>query len=638
MQAFAEWTRPSKEETALRRNVFTCFEKVVAALWPSARCELFGSSMTGIHLPDGDFDVVVQDENLLYLPTYNVLESLQDALIVAGFAHPRDIRLITGAKVPIIKLKTTEHFGGFKIDVSFNSPKGPLGARESLRLLREVDGRYPGSAERVRRLTLLVKALLVTRGLNEVRDGGIGGLTVFCMVSSYVQLYPRLPFDPKIAAANDLLAFLFLYGTSFDYAQKTISTANGGGLLHKPTRFPNSRSDRLSIVHPVEPNRDLASGSYEYQSIIAVFEHSRNRLMAWPSPSERQSGHRPSALAAAGFLISKAALSQRRINAALILDRTLEFLADAWTPTLYSSEDEYADPGADAEGLLDSFTPEEQRLLFALSGDERWSELLREHPAPNRSDPAPSARPVLPRPPVSTHPTRSMLSAGSPPFAPRGASTTSYFSANSTAQVESAFARMSLNAPPSLSTNGALSEAPFTSSTASSSYSSYALVYGQTSQLPRPSPVASNASTPLSTPSEHEADLVVYKPADLTRSDSGRVQTVSARSSVDSNSSTPRYEAFGDLPPVASSTPSPVTSSTPSPEKSSRRRNASGGEGRPNGDDRPPRSPRSKRGAAGGVSRSERSDLTKSPASRKGRPNGSPGSSPDGGTRPHWRP
>ena len=135
-----------------------------------------------------DFDVVIKDDSLRHHPTYSVLSALKTAVVKCQFAQHHEVRLITGAKVPIVKLKTSNQFGRFDMDVSFNSDKGPEGARESLRLLKEVEMRRPGNAERVKRLALLLKALLVTCELNEVRDGGIGGLTVFCMALSHVQV------------------------------------------------------------------------------------------------------------------------------------------------------------------------------------------------------------------------------------------------------------------------------------------------------------------------------------------------------------------------------------------------------------------------------------------------------------------
>ncbi|BGP57641.1 hypothetical protein JCM8202_001017 [Rhodotorula sphaerocarpa] len=284
--------------------------------------------VTGFYLPDGDFDVVVQYPPLTQLPVTAVLKRLKSALVSNRFADSRDIRLVTGARVPILKMKSSPSFGSFNIDVSFNSLKGPLGARESLRLLDEVEARAPGSRDRVCRLVLLMKVFLVHHRLNEVRDGGLGGLTIFCMVLSFVQL--RTPVAPAEApsAGQELLNFLVYYGRTFDVWNKTISTANGGELLDQGTRFPKARAERLSIVHPIEPERDLASGSYEFSQVSMAMWQAAQDLVKYPTLWGCDA--RTSALSLAGFRLSHAVIEQRALNQRLEADGTLARRAESW--------------------------------------------------------------------------------------------------------------------------------------------------------------------------------------------------------------------------------------------------------------------------------------------------------------------
>lgn len=206
LDAFVTWTRPTNAEHQLRLLAFRCFQTLVKAVWPSATCELFGSMATGLYLPDGcalpvdmlssvrltrsacsDFDVVIFDSRLMATPSVSLLRTLRDALLRAGFAQPSDVRLVENAKVPLVKFRSTRKFGSFDFDVSFNSPKGPMGARESLRLLEELERKEAGNRQRARMMILLLKVLLAHAGLNEVRYGGLGGLSIFCMGVSFVQ-------------------------------------------------------------------------------------------------------------------------------------------------------------------------------------------------------------------------------------------------------------------------------------------------------------------------------------------------------------------------------------------------------------------------------------------------------------------
>ncbi|GAA5975635.1 hypothetical protein JCM11641_003553 [Rhodosporidiobolus odoratus] len=253
--SFVSWCRPSVGEHDFRLNAYRCFERVVHKLWPGAQVELFGSMVTGLYLPHGDFDVVVHHaalERLRVSPTSMILQALRNAVLSSTFASPASLELVTSAKVPICKFTATPRFGSYRFDVSFNGPKGPAGARESTRLLTELKKRGEERKDRAKRLVVLWKALLDGWGLNEVKHGGLGGLSTFCMAVSYVQL-DSTP-GPPPSPGRDLVNFIDYYAYYFNY-NDAISTANGGSLLDKSVmRWVNSRDPaRLSIQHPVDP-------------------------------------------------------------------------------------------------------------------------------------------------------------------------------------------------------------------------------------------------------------------------------------------------------------------------------------------------------------------------------------------------
>ncbi|GAA5862437.1 hypothetical protein JCM3774_002516 [Rhodotorula dairenensis] len=521
--AFCEWTKPNETERQLRAQVFRCFEKVVAEIWPNAKCELFGSMQTGIYLPDGDFDVVIQDPSLRYHPTYAVLSALKNAVVKGHFAAYHEVRLITGAKVPIVKLKTSERFGRFDMDVSFNSDKGPQGARESLRLLREVEARRPGNAKRVKRLALLLKTLLVTYDLNEVRDGGIGGLTVFCMALSHVQLDDAPPHpDKSHEAALDLLRFLHRYAYGFDYTQETITIAGGGGLLHKATRFPDSRPERLSIVHPVEPNRDLASGSYGYEQVVACLRYAYDKLNEFSSFFTDQArlalcGPTLCAFGVAGFRMSWPSRLQRALNEYLIQQGAFEGLAEYFQPSLPKpiptsykvSRSELAFGGRHISassrvlpGVLEQPTRIYESHIYAQTECTTSNAYSASTPVSTNGSLQPPASYTKQR-------TAYQYSRHEVPAQVAPPATRTPILATSTSDIDQVFARLSI-APFSPPPPPSQSPQPFTPP--SRNGSSPNLSQSAQPVSLRTSPPASNGSTPLSTPSDSSCgDEVVYK-------------------------------------------------------------------------------------------------------------------------------
>lgn len=383
-------------------------------MWPHAKVQLFGSMATGLYLPDGcaegcrrscrarltfgtarsDFDIVVSSPAFTTVPTNTLLLKLRHALLASNFARQDDVSLITGARVPIVKLTSAPEFGSFRMDVCFNSSKGPLGAQESLRLLEEVDKKRPEGRKRVEAHALLLKTLLRTHGLDEVRFGGLSGMTIFCLAVSFVQVRDR-SYDFGIVAdfarqldnsqgrtlAADFLYLLRKYTLSFDFCTQSLSTANGGRILSKFQwlRPGEIRRDRLSIVHPVEPTRDVAAGSHRWLEVRQKLQAVYADLAAYVNPAQplHHLAFSPtkSALSMVGIRASQVLVEIRERHERLIAEGTLDELVHEWSPVCSAA----TSPGATVaspttRGSLLSVTPPSPRTA---SHDHASSASLR---------------------------------------------------------------------------------------------------------------------------------------------------------------------------------------------------------------------------------------------------------------------
>lgn len=165
-------------------------------------------------------------------PTVQLLEILKRRLHTVELAEPSSMRVLSNPRVPLVKFCTTEAFGSFSFDVSLNdafdecgapNSNGSAGARVSLRLMRDLE--EGGDLERLKRLVMFFKVFLDCHGWNSARDGGLGGMSVFCLVVSFLQVRFPPPSIPALlthstlpqlddrppsqqSAAQDLLAFL----------------------------------------------------------------------------------------------------------------------------------------------------------------------------------------------------------------------------------------------------------------------------------------------------------------------------------------------------------------------------------------------------------------------------------------------
>lgn len=157
--------------------------------------------------------------------------------------------MISGARIPILKLKLSARYGSFDVDISFGNNNGIEGARVMNHLVAGLEAARPGDQARVEKLVYMIKLLLRERGLNETRNGGLGGMSVFLFVVSFIQmqsLRQRINASP----GNDLLNFLKLY-SCFDYRTHTISTHSGGQYLDRARTFPGP-ARHFSLQHAVD--------------------------------------------------------------------------------------------------------------------------------------------------------------------------------------------------------------------------------------------------------------------------------------------------------------------------------------------------------------------------------------------------
>lgn len=201
------------------------------------------------------------------------------------------MKIISDARVPIIKFRTCGELAGIEVDVSVNSSSGPLGAVAMKAMLERME---VGDEARVTALVLMLKLMLKNWKLGEVRTGGLGGRAVFCMATAYIQLNPAAA---SCSTVSDLIGFLHFYAFKFDHHNLTLCTTGYGSLVPKDnigfgSSYSNASNcrrgcrdsgERLSIQHPVDPTRDLTAGSYQFGLIKSAFTDTLADLVNFPS-------------------------------------------------------------------------------------------------------------------------------------------------------------------------------------------------------------------------------------------------------------------------------------------------------------------------------------------------------------------
>jgi non-canonical poly(A) RNA polymerase PAPD5/7 len=139
-----------------------------------------------------------------------------DYLRKSGVVEEDSVEVITSAKVPLIKF--VDQMTGIKVDMSFENQTG-LTANNTFNAWKN---QFPAMPI----IVTLIKQFLLMRGLNEVVNGGLGGFSVTCLVTSLMQNLPRIQSGeliPEQHLGEILIEFLDLYGNRLDTSRTGIS-------------------------------------------------------------------------------------------------------------------------------------------------------------------------------------------------------------------------------------------------------------------------------------------------------------------------------------------------------------------------------------------------------------------------------
>ncbi|CAG9460115.1 unnamed protein product [Pedinophyceae sp. YPF-701] len=312
----ARFLTPLDDEVRCREEAVERVAAAVQSIWPTSRCEVFGSFAAGLFLPTSDIDLVVLESGCGNVQS--ALQALANLLSRQGLA--RATQVIGRAKVPIVKF--TEVRSGFNFDVSFDAANGP----EAASIVRGVMTQLP----MMRPLTLTLKIFLQQRELNEVYTGGIGSYALLTMVASFLLTHPdtrdlikqahsrapkkeskkrsrsrdlgrAAPEDARSAApqapqsqawglclGSVLCDFFLFYGRLLNVQEVGVSARKGGAFFSKRARgfFSHDRPYLIAVEDPNDKANDLGRNSFNFGRVRAAFEWAYQCLTSPAKPTE----------------------------------------------------------------------------------------------------------------------------------------------------------------------------------------------------------------------------------------------------------------------------------------------------------------------------------------------------------------
>lgn len=210
-----------------------------------------------------DIDLVILSDSMAYSRSQSVLHALANTVKRAGITDR--VTIIAKAKVPIIKF-VTRH-GRFSVDISVNQNNGVAAGKIIKRFISELPG--------LRQLVLIIKSFISQRSMNEVFTGGLGSYSIVCLVTSFLQMHPKIrrgEIDPEQNLGTLVMEFFELYGLYFNYQEVGISLRDGGSYYNKTHRgWLDYRSPGLlSIEDPGDPCKHVTSCIASILNVLSI--------------------------------------------------------------------------------------------------------------------------------------------------------------------------------------------------------------------------------------------------------------------------------------------------------------------------------------------------------------------------------
>ncbi|KAI8612825.1 hypothetical protein BC830DRAFT_529272 [Chytriomyces sp. MP71] len=183
---------PTMDERMRQEVAFRAVLDVARRAFPDANLHHFGSTALGFSLANADMDLSISlNDNYAKFTTAQLVEKLGVVMKNAGM---RDVKMLTRARVPIVKIR--DPITGIRCDIGFQSSLVMYNTR-LLKSYSQIDPRF-------RELVFIVKYWSKQRNINEPYFGTLSSYCFVLMVIHFLQIRGVLPCLQKFAPDGTL--------------------------------------------------------------------------------------------------------------------------------------------------------------------------------------------------------------------------------------------------------------------------------------------------------------------------------------------------------------------------------------------------------------------------------------------------
>ena len=256
--------RNSKLETTVQKINALIQESVSNCLGDGYNLQMYGSRATKLCLPWSDIDYVISYTKNEYM---DPLRKLYDYLYTIPDRFFLDMKYISGASVPVLKIFTTEEYNKISLDISMENPEHH--GEECVNYIKEKKNKY----EVLTPITFALKTILQKASLNDPYKGGLSSYGVILLVLNFLKNQEKMGNDISMKNLGKLFYnILYYYGFEYDMIYPIIIGDNIDyqkiNLFHQ---FQINRSEFI-LVDPLNIANNVAKNTRQAQNIKLAFK------------------------------------------------------------------------------------------------------------------------------------------------------------------------------------------------------------------------------------------------------------------------------------------------------------------------------------------------------------------------------
>ena len=270
---FYEYMKPTHKEIEEINIIKNDISNTILEHFKDYSISTFGSTTTGLNLPDSDIDILIypKNKNIYSISSEEEMENERNQEIIDLSLMKKILKsklyfsklVLIKASIPILKAV----YNNKDIDISVTHTNGIIGSQMINDILKD----FPY----LRQLIIIIKCYLRQHDLNSSFTGGMSSFSIFTLAYSFcLNQMNNHPFST--------LGFFYFWGIYFDYTKYGISIRNGGFFFeedYKPSfkefflRNKEGYNIRPIIENFQKPSQNIGNNCFKFSEILKYFQN-----------------------------------------------------------------------------------------------------------------------------------------------------------------------------------------------------------------------------------------------------------------------------------------------------------------------------------------------------------------------------